>query len=95
MTAWALAFLALQLGDVLTTWAALTLTPGAYEANPLAAWLFASVGLWTLPLAKACGALVVLWAGRRVWRSGRACWPLWVCNAGYLWVVANNARIVL
>ena len=94
MTAWALAFLALQLGDVLTTTLGLG-RPGVYEANPLAAWLFASVGLWAIVPLKGLGAAVILWAARRVWRSGHARWPLWLCNAGYLAVVASNAAIVL
>lgn len=94
MTAWALAFVLLQAGDVLTTVLGLA-RPGVYEANPLAAWLFASVGLWAIVPLKAAGVAIVLWAARRVWRSGYARWPLWLCNVGYAVVVASNAGIGL
>jgi hypothetical protein len=64
MTAWALAFLALQLGDVLTTSLGLA-RPGVYEANPLVAWLFATLGMWAILPLKGLGAAVILWAARR------------------------------
>jgi hypothetical protein len=94
VTTWALAFLLLQLADVLTTALGLA-RPGVYEANPLAAWLFAAYGVWVILPLKGLGGVVILWAARRVWRSGYARWPLWLCNLGYLAVVASNAGIVL
>jgi threonine/homoserine efflux transporter RhtA len=95
VTAWALAFLALQAADVLTTLAGLG-RPGVYEANPLAAWLFATVGFWAiLPLKATASALVLLLAWR-LWRRFPArAWPLWLCNLGYVAVVASNAGMVV
>ena len=92
--AWALLFVALQLGDVATT--ILGLAAGAEELNPFGARLFAEHGVWTIWPLKAAMLAVVLALAHRLWtRFPEGARVLWVFAGAYLVVVANNATWVV
>ena len=78
-----------HLGDMVTTYLALTRIEGAYEANPWAAWAFRKVGMVPTLVVAEIAALAL-----GVWMIGRPYGYLAVglLTAGGVYVLVNNLR---